>query len=172
MNFTPSHYGNFAILLIVVGIIILMISIISGFTMLIAFYKNLIVIHSINDIRVNIIRVSFNFIIPFIGGILLVLAGATINSFASQQVYKQFQAVEKSKQKKSKEHMLDMVLSDDEKKILDIVRSNPKGILQSDLVIKTGYSKVKVHRVLKKLEVNDLIRRGRSGITNKVFINE
>jgi len=52
------------------------------------------------------------------------------------------------------------------------VRSNPKGILQSDLVIKTGYSKVKVHRVLKKLEVNDLIRRGRSGITNKVFINE
>ncbi|MEM0149542.1 MAG: hypothetical protein QXW10_01450 [Candidatus Micrarchaeaceae archaeon] len=172
MALDVSHYGGFAVLLIAIGVVLLIISIISGFTMLIAFSKNLIVIHSINDIRVNMIRVSFNFIIPFIGGILLVLAGATINAFASQQAYRHMQAAERNRQEKSKEHMLNMVLNEDEKKILDIVKSYPKGILQSDLVIKTGYSKVKVHRVLKKLEFNELIRRGRSGITNKVFANE
>ena len=39
-------------------------------------------------------------------------------------------------------------------------------------MIKSGYSKVKAHRILKSLENKNLIRRGRFGITNKVMLND
>jgi uncharacterized membrane protein len=165
------HYINFAILLIAVGVILLLISIITGFTMLIAFYKNIIVIHTINDLSASVIRVVFDFVLPFIGGILLVLAGSTINSFARAQSYRRFRSVEQAHRERIKTRIINMALNEDERKVLDIVKSSPGGILQSDLVIRTGFSKVKVHRVLKKLEMNDMVRRGRFGITNKVFAN-
>ncbi|MGC8651709.1 MAG: helix-turn-helix transcriptional regulator [Candidatus Micrarchaeia archaeon] len=169
MASSETHYVNFAMLLIVFGVILLLISLIEGFTMLIAFYKNVIVIHTINDIRVNVIRVVFNFVLPFLGGLLLVLAGATINSFARINTYRRAATAEKVRRDRARTHIINMVLSADERKVLDIVKESPEGILQSDIVIKTGFSKVKVHRVLKKLEVNGIIRRGRFGITNKVF---
>ncbi|MGC8586055.1 MAG: helix-turn-helix transcriptional regulator [Candidatus Micrarchaeia archaeon] len=166
------YYTKFSMLLIVVGVILLLASIISGITMLIAFYKNMIAIHSINDIRVNVIRVTFNFVLPFIGGILLVLAGATIGSFANQRISRQITKRIKSKEVESKSRIIGMALNQDEQKILKMIEGAPDGILQSDIVIRSGYSKVKVHRILKKLESSDLIRRGRFGITNKVFINK
>ncbi len=167
-----QYYTKFSMLLIIVGVILLLASIISGITMLIAFYKNMIAIHSINDIRINVIRVTFNFVLPFIGGILLVLAGATIGSFANKRINRQITKRIKSKEAESKSRIIGMALNPDEQKILKMIEGAPDGILQSDIVIRSGYSKVKVHRILKKLESSDLIRRGRFGITNKVFINK
>ena len=67
--------------------------------------------------------------------------------------------------------MLRVLLSEDERRIVELVKGRPDGVLQSDLVIKTGYSKVKMHRILKSLENKGLVKRGRFGITNKVIIN-
>ncbi|MGC8669971.1 MAG: helix-turn-helix transcriptional regulator [Candidatus Micrarchaeia archaeon] len=172
MALSTVHYAKFGMLLIGVGMLLLFISIITGITMLIAFYSNIITIHSIKDIDVNVIKVTFNFILPFIGGILLVLAGSTIESFSRTVDYRNYKNAQKSRQEKKKASIEEKFLNNDERKILSIVKGAPNGILQSELVIKTGYSKVKVHRILKKLENSDFIRRGRFGITNKVFINK
>ena len=67
--------------------------------------------------------------------------------------------------------MLNVMLNGDERKVLDLIKERPNGALQSELVIKSGFSKVKMHRMLKKLEAKELITRGRFGITNKVFLN-
>ncbi|MGC8687451.1 MAG: helix-turn-helix transcriptional regulator [Candidatus Micrarchaeia archaeon] len=171
MELSGKHLANFAILLIAVGVILLLISAISGITMLVAFYKNIIVIHSINDVRTNVVRVMFNFVLPFIGGILLVLAGATINSLADTHAKRSTVMEMRRKKKQIIEHIADSMLTAAERQVLEMVRSAQNGILQSDIVIKTGYSKVKVHRILKSLEIKGLVRRGRFGITNKVFIN-
>ena len=64
--------------------------------------------------------------------------------------------------------IISRVLGPEERGMLDLLKGKDF-ILQSDLMALTGYSKVKVHRVLKKLEAKGLIRRSRFGITNRVF---
>jgi uncharacterized membrane protein len=171
MELSEKHLTNFSILLIVVGVILLLISAISGITMLVAFYKNLIVIHTISDIKTNVVKVIFNFVLPFIGGVLLVIAGATINSLSSSYVKRSANIEMRRKKKQIIAHITDSMLTATERQVLEMVREAQNGILQSDIVIKTGYSKVKVHRILKSLEIKGLVHRGRFGITNKVFIN-
>lgn len=61
------------------------------------------------------------------------------------------------------------MLNMDERKIFDI--SEKEGsIFQSDLVEKSGFDKVKVTRILDKLEGKQLIERKRRGMTNVVIV--
>jgi uncharacterized membrane protein len=63
------------------------------------------------------------------------------------------------------------ILEGDEKKIYLIVYEK-KQILQSELVLESGLSKVKVSRLLQKLENKSLLLRKPYGNTNKVIIAE
>ncbi len=60
-------------------------------------------------------------------------------------------------------------LDSEEKSIYEILKKN-NGIYQSDLIKETGFSKVKITRVLDKLESKGVIERRRRGMTNAIFL--
>lgn len=61
-------------------------------------------------------------------------------------------------------------LDKDEKKIYQLVIDAQGTIFQSELVEKSGFDKVKVTRILDKLEGKQLIERRRRGMTNVVIL--
>jgi len=61
-------------------------------------------------------------------------------------------------------------LHGDEKKVYEIIMREGGSIFQSDLVLKSGYSKVKVSRILDRLEVKGLVERRRRGMANLVIL--
>jgi hypothetical protein len=61
-------------------------------------------------------------------------------------------------------------LSREEKIVFGRIIESQGTIFQSELVDKTGFTKVKVTRVLDKLEGKDLIERKRRGMTNVVIL--
>lgn len=60
-------------------------------------------------------------------------------------------------------------LSKEEKDIYEILKKS-NGIYQSDLIKETGFSKVKITRILDKLESKGIIERRRRGMTNAIFL--
>lgn len=61
-------------------------------------------------------------------------------------------------------------LRDDEKQIFEKIIESEGSIFQSDLVDKTGFPKVKVTRILDRLEGKGLVERKRRGMTNMVIL--
>jgi hypothetical protein len=61
-------------------------------------------------------------------------------------------------------------LDDDEKKIVDILKLAKGSSYQSDIVKETDFSKVKVTRILDKLEGKKVIERKRRGMANIVIL--
>ena len=61
-------------------------------------------------------------------------------------------------------------LSKDENLVLENIIESEGTIFQSDLVEKTSFSKVKVTRILDKLEGKNIIERKRRGMTNVVIL--
>ena len=161
---------SFAIVAISIGVLLVLVGMVSGTSILVAFYKG-ILIHTLTDVRNNIIRLVFSFIVPFVGGVVLVLAGIRLLKIDNVVRHRDIITKTKKSAEKQKERMIQVFLNSDEKRIMELIKEQPDGFLQSDLVIKTGYSKVKMHRILKSLENKGLVKRGRFGITNKVIIN-
>jgi len=60
------------------------------------------------------------------------------------------------------------LLRDDEKKAVRIIRDNNGEILQNELVLKLGQSKVKTTRILASLERKEIIVKQRHGLTNHI----
>jgi uncharacterized membrane protein len=61
-------------------------------------------------------------------------------------------------------------LKGDEKKLYDLVASSDGVMFQSDLVEKSGLQKVKVSRVLDRLEAQGMLERRRRGMSNVVVL--
>ena len=61
-------------------------------------------------------------------------------------------------------------LSDEEQKAFDLVKEKKEGIYQSEIVEKLNLSKVKITRILDKLEQRELIERKRRGMSNLIFV--
>ena len=61
-------------------------------------------------------------------------------------------------------------LGGDERKVFDILAKSDGMVFQNDLVKQTGFSKVKITRVLDKLEGKKLIERRRRGMTNVIIL--
>ena len=131
-----------------------------------------ILIRTLADVRTNVVRIFFDFLVPLAGGIVLMMAGLRLLKFDRSMLEKSITSTSKKRVVQQKEQILSVFLSDDEKRVMELVKSDADGSLQSDLVIKTGYSKVKMHRILKSLENKGLIKRGRFGITNRVLISK
>jgi hypothetical protein len=60
----------------------------------------------------------------------------------------------------------------DEKKIYSLLAESAGAAFQSEIVEKTGHTKVKTTRLLDKLESKGLIERRRRGLTNLVVIKD
>lgn len=63
-------------------------------------------------------------------------------------------------------------LTEDERRLYDLIEAAGGEILQMNLVSSGGFSKSKVTRLLDKLERRGLIKRERHGMTNKVKLAE
>jgi uncharacterized membrane protein len=63
-------------------------------------------------------------------------------------------------------------LDKEEKVLMKIIEENEGTIFQSDLVEKSGFSKVKVTRILDRLESQQIIERKRRGMTNVVVLKQ
>tara|TARA_Y100000310_G_C20067175_1_gene527661 strand:- start:86 stop:418 length:333 start_codon:yes stop_codon:yes gene_type:complete len=62
-------------------------------------------------------------------------------------------------------------LTSEEKEVLNLIKEN-KAIFQADLIEKTGYGKVKMTRIIDRLEGKDIVERKRRGMTNVVVMKE
>lgn len=63
-----------------------------------------------------------------------------------------------------------MTLTEDERKIVDAVRENPRQ--QRELCQITDFSKSKVSKLIQNLEVKNVVRKIRAGRTNKIALTE
>jgi len=61
-------------------------------------------------------------------------------------------------------------LGEEEKSVLSIIREGEGSVFQSELMKKTGYSKVKVSRLLDRLEQKGIVERKRRGMANLVVL--
>jgi uncharacterized membrane protein len=61
-------------------------------------------------------------------------------------------------------------LDSDERKIIGLLQENDGSTFQSDIVKGLGYSKVKITRILDKMEQHGLIERKRRGMANLVVL--
>jgi len=96
-----------------------------------------------------------------IGGIIALLAGLSL-----------WNLLRKKERKKIIASVSDSLLLPDEQEIFKLLRLEKSGLTQSKLVIESGLSKVKVHRIIKKFESKGLIEKHKYGATNKLFLKE
>lgn len=61
-------------------------------------------------------------------------------------------------------------LDEGEKKIYDLLKENDGSMYQSDIIKKTGLSKVNVTRILDKMEGRKILERKRRGMTNIIIL--
>jgi len=95
--------------------------------------------------------------------VFIVLVGLYLVFFAKDEV--------RAKPKKPKKKHFDLSkLTADEKKVFGFVVDADGTIFQSELVEKTKFTKVKVTRILDKLEGKNYIERKRRGMTNVVIL--
>jgi len=61
-------------------------------------------------------------------------------------------------------------LDGEEKNIYNIIKNKNGSAYQSDIIKETGFSKVKVTRILDKLETGEIVERKRRGMTNLIVL--
>lgn len=102
----------------------------------------------------------------YVGAALLIIAfmlgiKVSLSSKAAEKMQKEVS---------DKAKTLANALRGDEKKAYETIIASKGAIFQSELVEKMGYSKVKVSRILDRLEGQNLIERRRRGLANMILI--
>ena len=72
----------------------------------------------------------------------------------------------------SKQSFIDVVTTEDEKLVISSLTKSGGVLTQSELVSSTGLTKVKVHRVIKRLEGLGILSKYPYGMTNKVRLEK
>ncbi len=96
---------------------------------------------------------------------LLVLFGSFLAFFMKEE------GVKTTKLSHVKKKKLISGLNEEEKKLIDLIQLKEGSIYQSDLIKESGMNKVKVSRILDRLEGKGLIDRKRRGMTNIVILD-
>ncbi len=172
-NYISRFFGSpkrFSLFVIAIGAVLVLIAVIRGSELLIGFLGGA-ALHAPRSINTSVMNVVFDFILPFVGGIFLVFSGIYIMGFHERGIESQVREEGVRAMTAHRMGLINRSLSADEKKVLQVLQERGDGTLQSDVVVVTGFSKVKIHRVLKKLENLGLVKRGRFGITNKVYLS-
>tara|TARA_Y100000034_G_scaffold135400_1_gene207182 strand:+ start:806 stop:1288 length:483 start_codon:yes stop_codon:yes gene_type:complete len=102
-----------------------------------------------------------------IAGIVLVIGLFLIFSKEETKIITKTKKIHVEKQRKPIDYSK---LDKDEKIIISSIEEENGTIFQSNLVEKTGFSKVKVSRILDKLEGRQITERKRRGMTNVVVL--
>lgn len=102
-------------------------------------------------------------------GIYLILFGRNEKIITKVKI-KKIKEKHTNKQPKTNYTKVLSELAIDEKEVLEKIIANNGSIYQSDLILKTGFTKVKISRILDKLEFKELIERKRRGMTNIIIL--
>jgi uncharacterized membrane protein len=94
-------------------------------------------------------------------GIISLLAGFSIWSLVREKEIRS-----------TKKAILDVFLLPEEKKILAEIEKYGGSLTQSEIVKSTGFSRVKVHRIIRNLERKNLIIKQQYGMTNKIVLKK
>lgn len=106
-------------------------------------------------------NVSWLLVTAFGIGFLMLASGIYLLFFfstSSAEMRKEFKEIDASK------------LNEEEKKIYEIVKNSKGSAYQTDLIKETGFSKVKMSRILDKMEAKDILERKRRGMTNIIVL--
>jgi len=74
--------------------------------------------------------------------------------------------------KSAKKAVLDIFLLPEEKKVINEIEKYGGSLTQSEIVKSTGFSRVKVHRIIRNLENKKLIIKQQYGMTNKILLKK
>ncbi len=151
-----------------VGAILILVALLNGSSIAIAVYHG-IALRSLSGTRGIVLDIFTDIVAPLLGGIMLILSALRLLRSSQRRIGRASSMKERAVQK---EKAINVFLNQDEKRVIGIIKASKGGALQSDIVIRSGFSKVKAHRILKGLENKNLIKRGRFGITNKVILND
>ncbi|MEI8363967.1 MAG: MarR family transcriptional regulator [archaeon] len=102
-------------------------------------------------------------------GLYLIFFGKEEKIITKIEIKRIKEKVHDQKPKKDYNKVLSELASDERQVFEKIIASNGS-IYQSDLLSKTGFTKVKVSRILDKLEFKELIERKRRGMTNIIIL--
>lgn len=98
-----------------------------------------------------------------IAGVLIVVSLVLIFSKPDEKII-----VKRIKENRKLKHNIND-LNSEEKQVLHLIQEN-KAIFQADIIEKTGFSKVKITRIIDRLEGRGLVERKRRGMTNVVVL--
>lgn len=105
---------------------------------------------------------------------IIVLVGAMVFFFMKDEKIAQHTTIihnaedKKISEEEKKKRLQD--LEDEERQVMNIIINQEGSVYQSEIMKATGLSKVKVTRILDKLEGKSLIERKRRGMTNIVIL--
>lgn len=103
---------------------------------------------------------------PFM--LLFFIIGAVISIVTGLMLYSNTHKVQK---KEIKHTVLDEMLLPEEKQVVKLLEENKGELTQSELVKKSSLGKLKVSRIVKKLEASNIIKKYPYGLTNKIKLN-
>ena len=100
-------------------------------------------------------------IISFLGSVISILAGLSL-----------FDLLRKKERKELTKSVIDSMTTPEEKLIIRELEANNDELTQSELVRRTKLSKVKVHRIIKRLESLKVVSKYPYGVTNKIRLEK
>ncbi len=103
---------------------------------------------------------SWMIILAYVIGFILLIVGAYFIFFEHKlpESKKEFKQIDLSK------------LDEEEKIVYDKVKEKGGIAYQADMIKETGFSKVKITRILDKMESKDILERKRRGMTNLIAL--
>jgi len=111
------------------------------------------------DIRTNLFYPII--IISLLGSIISILAGLSLMDL-----------LKKKERKELTKSVIDTMTTPEEKLVIKELEESDGELMQSELVKKTNLSKVKVHRIIKRLEQLKIVIKYPYGITNNIKLEK
>ena len=100
-------------------------------------------------------------IIGFLGSVISLLAGIAL-----------YKIIKKKDKKLISDNWIDTITDENDKQIISLLKENNNVLSQSQLVKESGMTKVKIHRILVRLESNKMIEKIKYGQTNKIKLKK
>lgn len=100
-------------------------------------------------------------IISFLGSVISILAGLSLMDL-----------LRKKERKELTKNVIDLMTTPEEKIVIKELEENNNELTQSELVKRTKLSKVKIHRIIKRLESLKVVSKYPYGITNKIKLEK
>jgi uncharacterized membrane protein len=97
------------------------------------------------------------------------LFGSVISIFAGLVIYS---LLRKKERKELTKNVIDLVTTPEEKRVLKELEESGGVLTQTELAKRTKLGKVKVHRVIKRLEMIGMVSKYSYGMTNKIKLEK